>query len=179
MYGIIYIGGNKMSRPFGSKNTKWNKEELQRLYRDEGLTTYQIANKLGVVSQAVLRTMNKFGIKRRSRKEVTRGEKHYNWKGGRYLHKDGYVFVKAETHPHRTSRGYALEHILVVEKQLGRFLRKGEVVHHLNGIKDDNRIENLVVMRNQAHSNLIPVFKKKIRELEEENKTLAQQVMKI
>jgi hypothetical protein len=168
-----------MSRPLGSKNTQWNKDELQRLYWDEGLNLREIGCKLGVVSQAVLQTMKKFGIKRRTKSEVTRGEKHYNWKGGRYLHKDGYVYVKAENHPRKSNRGYVFEHVLIVEKHLNRFLRKGEVVHHFNGIKTDNRIENLIVMRQQDHSNLIPLFKKRIRVLEEENKTLRQQVMKI
>jgi uncharacterized protein (DUF1330 family)/RNA polymerase subunit RPABC4/transcription elongation factor Spt4 len=65
-----------------------------------------------------------------------------NWKGGRTYHKKGYVLVRAKDHP-RNSSGYVFEHIIVLENHLGRFLAKDENVHHVNGIKDDNRIENL------------------------------------
>lgn len=58
-------------------------------------------------------------------------------------HCRGYLYVRAEEHPRATKSGYVLEHILVMEKKLGRLLTEGENVHHINGIKDDNRAENL------------------------------------
>ena len=64
-----------------------------------------------------------------------------NWKGGVHKHSKGYIMVKQPNHP--KNNGYQFEHILVMESQLGRKLLSGENVHHLNGIRDDNRIENL------------------------------------
>ena len=68
--------------------------------------------------------------------------------------KDGYILRYVPDHPCANSRGYIGEHRLVVEEHLGIILPKEFVVHHLNGVKDDNRIENLAVMTVGAHSAL-------------------------
>lgn len=69
------------------------------------------------------------------------GDKASNWKGGRKLH-SGYVYLWSPDHP-TANKGYVFEHRLVIEKQLGRFLLPQENVHHKNGVRDDNRLENL------------------------------------
>lgn len=74
----------------------------------------------------------------------THGKNNPRWKGGEILDKDGYVLVKKYTHPHRDKyKNYVRKHRLVMESHIGRILLKTEVVHHINGIKNDNRIENL------------------------------------
>ena len=51
--------------------------------------------------------------------------------------------IRVPNHPRATKTNYVFEHILVMEELLGRHLRPEETVHHLNGVKDDNRPENL------------------------------------
>ena len=78
------------------------------------------------------------------------GAKSPAWKGGRYVTGCGYVHIKCPTHPYANPRGYIYEHRLVMEAHLGRILLPTEVVHHVNGIKTDNRIENLMLLSNQG-----------------------------
>lgn len=73
---------------------------------------------------------------------VFSGNKSSNWKGGK-IFRSGYIFVKKPEHPFSGKQGYIAEHRLIMEKYLERYLTKKEVVHHINGIKTDNRIENL------------------------------------
>ena len=80
-------------------------------------------------------------------------EKAPAWKGGRYKGKDGYIRIYNPEHPYANRQGYVYEHRWIIEQYLGRYLTPKEVVHHINGIKDDNRIENLMVFCcNSAHT---------------------------
>jgi hypothetical protein len=80
------------------------------------------------------------------------GEQAPGWKGGQTV-KRGYVYLYAPDHPRRESdrSPYVKRSRLVVEKRLGRYLESGEHVHHVNGIRDDDRDENLVVLTKAAH----------------------------
>ena len=74
------------------------------------------------------------------------------WKGGRSIDKDGYVRTAGQQeHPRANRAGQVYEHVLVMEKHLGRFVGVDEVVHHKNGDKTDNRIENLELTTPSAH----------------------------
>jgi hypothetical protein len=64
------------------------------------------------------------------------------WKGGRRI-EEGYVLIYNPYHPRSKKNGYVREHTMVMEEKIGRYLLKGESVHHKNGDKEDNRPENL------------------------------------
>lgn len=75
-----------------------------------------------------------------------------NNKGGSHIDRHGYVQVWMPEHPNCRSAGYIHEHRLVMSSYLGRPLKKGENVHHINGRRDDNRIENLELWSTQQPS---------------------------
>lgn len=80
-----------------------------------------------------------------------KGKNHYNWQNGRQKHGDGYIQIYRPNHPSADSRHRVMEHRYIMEVYLGRLLNADEQVHHINGIKTDNRIENLLIMTNSEH----------------------------
>ena len=75
------------------------------------------------------------------------------WKGGMVKTGDGYLRIYHPFHPN-VKGNHVLQHRLVMEHLLGRYLRRNEIVHHRNGNKLDNRPENLVVVSSSYHSKL-------------------------
>jgi hypothetical protein len=91
-----------------------------------------------------------------------RGIEVASWKGGRGIMKSGYIRVWVGD----GERKY--EHRNVFEKILGRSLKRNEVVHHKNGDKKDNRIENLEIMSQSKHVGLHkPRLGKKLKKYDE------------
>jgi hypothetical protein len=79
-----------------------------------------------------------------------KGNKSHKWKGGRYKTTTGYICISVPNHPNADKDGYVLEHRYVWEQVNGP-LKLNEVVHHINGIRDDNRIENLIALTKSKH----------------------------
>jgi hypothetical protein len=87
-------------------------------------------------------------------------ENSSQWKGGRFKNQGGYLLVMVETlsEPARslarqmTTKKYVQEHRAVAAAKAGRPLLRDEIVHHRNGVKDDNRPENLIVVPRDVHS---------------------------
>ena len=87
----------------------------------------------------------------KSLEETKSGKNNYFWKSGKYKTTEGYILVYNPEHPFCTKDGYVREHRLVMEKYLGRYLTQKEVVHHINKIKNDNRIENFILFKHQGY----------------------------
>lgn len=87
----------------------------------------------------------------------------------------GYVLIFKPEHPNAVGKDnkYMCEHRLVMEKHIGRYLYPYEIVHHINGIKDDNRIENLELLPNNS------VHNKQIQKVYLENKQLKKELTRL
>lgn len=107
---------------------------------------------------------------------LKKGEEHNNWKGGKAKDGSGYIQVLVQSdspfYPMVCNNGSRVrEHRLVMAKILGRCLNSDEFVHHKNGDKQDNRIENLQLMSNHSH---YPTLH--LKELQEENNKLREKI---
>jgi len=74
------------------------------------------------------------------------------WRVTRVVSKGDYYYAVLPEHPNSTDWGYVLWHRVIMENHLGRLLTPEEVVHHINGDKKDNRLENLELLDKKEHS---------------------------
>lgn len=98
-----------------------------------------------------------------------------NFENKKHYHKSGYVYIWAPNHPATKGKSYKylLEHRVVMEAKIGRYLEKGENVHHINGIRSDNNPENLELWAvSQPSGQRISDMKKEIEQLKEQIKQL-------
>lgn len=121
------------------------KEQLQRMYVDEKKGTYVIAQELGLSQTCVMNNLKRYCILRRNLVEARILVPMS--KSGRIRKIDGYIDIKT------ASGKYVKEHRLVWENHFGA-IPEGYVVHHKNAIKDDNRIENLEMMKANEHNRM-------------------------
>ena len=148
-----------------------SKENLTQLYFKEHLTLREIANRIGCDSATVRKHMSLLGLSRRASWEALLGRSlsaHSNWKGGFRKHSSGYIGQKAPQHLRADKQGYVFVHILVWEQAHGYPVPEGSYVHHINGIRDDNRPENLLALprKNHHYALFLQGLQKRIRELE-------------
>lgn len=151
----------------------YTKEQIWNFYFDQGLNTFDIEQ----ITKINHETIRQFLHSQAGFKLV--GPRHamtYRLKHGGEIkkHSKGYILIYQPQHSRADCRGFVLEHLLVWEEANNRPLPPDWVVHHLNGVKDDNRPENLAGMHHSKHEVYIPVLMQRIRELEIRNRQLEQ-----
>ena len=144
--------GRRDSRDNPAPTTKPGELQMIKQLHSDGLGQTEIALQLGRSQSFVSRAMRREGIS----KHELKGPAHPMWKGGRW--KDGNGYIRAWVAPDdplavmRDRAGYVLEHRVVMARSLGRPLSSSESVHHINAVRDDNRLENLQ-LRAGRHGN--------------------------
>lgn len=132
-----------------SKKREVDVPQLRDLIEVQGLTHNQVSEITGIPAKKMTKFCRRYGIQSQ-RRGPRSGPGHPEWKGGRQL-VGGYWYVYSPDHPMRTKAGYMLEHRLEMEKKLGRYLKRDEVVHHIDGNPQNNHPENLMVFQTNTH----------------------------
>lgn len=144
-------GGKVLDQRSASGRPMINSEKFVKraaALRKAGMSHADISRKIGFCTDVVGRLLRRSGLT--GRKPQLRMSGHGNWRGG--VVKTGYGYL-AQIMPEDwpwpgmcAASGYILQHRLVMARHLGRALTRDETVHHVNGVKTDNRPENLQVM---------------------------------
>lgn len=122
-----------------------NPELLKAFPERTFLSIYKKARKLGLYKDEKIETINRKAVARK-------GKESEFWRGGRCVTRQGYVQILMPNCHRADKSGYVFEHIYNWETANNRELPDGWVVHHLNGVKNDNRPENLVAMTISEHT---------------------------
>ncbi len=165
--------------------------KAKELYYDKELSFGEVCQKLRISFYALKRLFEENQLQLRSSSESVKlayrkypqmgyksGKMHPRFNEYRtYETRTGYVRVYNPSHPRSGVNGYIFEHILVWEQAHNKPLPEGWTVHHLNGIKNDNRPVNLAGMSSHAHRLVLAGKAKRIKFLENKVKKLEQSLL--
>lgn len=148
---IPWIKGRKLSKETRLKMSLAAKKRMQIPEIKKKATAHFIGNKYNVGRKLTEEHKKKMSESLKAVFAITKGA---SWKGGEYKNQQDYILVLRHDHPYSAKSGYIMKHRLVMEEYLDRYLSKEEVVHHKNGIVNDNRIENLELLTPSEHSRI-------------------------
>ena len=148
---------------------------FNKLFYEDKLSNKEVAERLGVGVSAIGAFRGRYNLPARgwsvhpmlgkhhtqdTKNKISKstmgkrcGDKNNFWKGGQYL-SHGYKLILKPHCKSSNSDGYILEHRYIMEKHTKHILNNNEVVHHINGNKLDNRIENLMIYNRSTHAYL-------------------------
>ena len=142
-----------------NKSGKWEEWQIQDV-----ISMYptceiaELSKKIGRSENAISHFASRHGIKKdkeaitKHRSDARKGEGTPNFNGYRRKTTKGYYVRYVPWHPYASKDGLVMEHRLVMEGLIGRFLTKDEAVHHIDGNKQNNEPSNLVLMTKSEHS---------------------------
>lgn len=133
MYYALRDSGCEFSRKWRKPMSAERRAEMSRTHKGRKLSEEQ-RRKIGERNSCNYNGLNGYGHTKR--------------------HNRGYVLAYAPKHPNAHADGYVMLHTILVERVIGRYLNREEVVHHVNHVRDDNRIENLLLMDKHEHMSM-------------------------
>lgn len=161
------------------------KEWLLRMYWEEEYSVRAIAAMADLNYRQARMLMKKHGISLRSRTEARntrrcqelshkamagrnnpqygkRGALSTNWKNGRRISSNEYIYIHKPDHPYANSDGYVSEHVLVWVDYWKTDIPKDCMIHHIDENRQNNKIENLMLVDHRIHTNIHkrPISKK-------------------
>ena len=129
------------------------KENYNRVSNTELEKMLPHKSALGIYKKAYAMGLRKNPeIEKINRSNAKKLENSPNWKDGVSITSKGYRMILCPDHKKANKRGYVMEHVYVFEKETGVEIPANCCIHHLNGNKQDNRIENLCMMTHSAHT---------------------------